>query len=238
MPLDSSQAVGHTHRNIQGGAARAAVFGVSDGLVSNVSLILGMAGADSSQGLVRVAGLAGLVAGAVSMAAGEYVSMTAQRELLEYELDLERKELHHNPQTEINELAEIYRGRGIDADVAMQMAEGIMVDPDHALEVHAREELGIDPSELGNALHAAASSLLAFAVGAVLPLLPWFFTGGSGAVIASIVLGVVGSMAIGFALAVATGRPPLRAVVRQVLIAVGAAATTYAIGSAVGAEIG
>jgi len=238
MPLESSQAVGHTHRNIQGGAARAAVFGVSDGLVSNVAIILGIAGADSSQGFVRVAGLAGLVAGAVSMAAGEYVSMTAQRELLEYELDLERRELEHNPQSEINELAAIYRARGVDEDVAMGMAEGVMANPDHALEVHAREELGVDPTQLGNPIQAAISSFLAFAVGAALPLLPWFFTGGSGAIVASIVVGLLGSLAIGLALAIATGRPKLWPMARQVLIAAFALSVTYAIGSAVGAEIG
>ncbi len=228
----------HHHRNVQGGAARAAVFGVSDGLVSNVSLILGIAGADSSQGLVRVAGLAGLVAGAVSMAAGEWVSMHAQRELLEHELELERRELHHNPQKETAELAQIYRSRGISDHLATEVAEELMSDPEHALEVHAREELGIDPGELGNPTHAAVSSFLAFAVGAALPLLPWFFTGGTGAVIASIVLGLVGAVAVGIAIGVAAHNPLWRSALRQVLIAGGAAAITFAIGSAVGAEVG
>ena len=226
------------HRNLQGGAARAAVFGVSDGLVSNVSLILGMAGADSSQGLVRVAGLAGLVAGAVSMAAGEYVSMQAQRELLERELDIERRELAANPQKEIAELAAIYRSRGVDGDVARQMAKGVMDDPEKALEVHAREEMGVDPTELGNPVQAAVSSFLAFAVGALLPLLPWFFGGGSGAVIASVILGLLGALVVGIAVGVATGRSLTRAAVRQVLIAAGAAAITYGIGAAVGTEVG
>lgn len=226
------------HRNLQGGAARAAVFGVSDGLVSNVSLILGMAGADSSQGLVRVAGLAGLVAGAVSMAAGEYVSMQAQRELLERELEIERRELEVNPQKEIAELAAIYRSRGVDDDVASEMARGVMEDPAQALEVHAREEMGVDPTELGNPVQAAVSSFLAFALGALLPLLPWFFGGGSGAVIASVVLGLLGALVVGVAVGVATGRSLPRAAVRQVLIAAGAAAITYGIGAAVGTEVG
>ncbi len=228
----------HHHRNIQGGAARAAVFGVSDGLVSNVSLILGIAGADSSQGLVRVAGLAGLVAGAISMAAGEYVSMQAQRELLEHELELERRELHRNPQKETAELAQIYRSRGISDHLAMEMAEELMSDPEHALEVHAREELGIDPGELGNPVHAAGSSFVAFAVGAALPLLPWFFGGGTAAVLASVVLGLVGALAVGIAIGVAARTSIWRSGLRQVAIAGGAAALTYAIGDAVGAEIG
>jgi VIT1/CCC1 family predicted Fe2+/Mn2+ transporter len=228
----------HHHRNVQGGAARAAVFGVSDGLVSNVSLILGMAGADAGQGLVRVAGLAGLVAGAVSMAAGEYVSMAAQRELLEHELELERRELQNNPQKEIDELAKIYEDRGIAGPAAVEMAEGVMADPDRALEVHAREELGLDPAQLGNPIEAALSSFVAFAAGAALPLLPWFFGGGTQAVITSIVLGLVGAIAVGAAIAIATGRPIRRAIQRQVLLATGAAVLTYLIGSVVGTEVG
>lgn len=228
----------HHHRDIQGGAARAAVFGVSDGLVSNVSLILGMAGADAGQGLVRVAGIAGLVAGAVSMAAGEYVSMAAQRELLEYELELERHELRINPQKEIDELAKIYESRGIAGPAANEMAERVMADPDHALEVHAREELGVDPAQLGNPVEAALSSFVAFAGGAVLPLLPWFFVGGAQAVIASILLGLVGSIAVGAVIGIATGRPVRRAILRQVLLATGAAVLTYLIGSVVGTDVG
>lgn len=227
----------HHHRKVQGGAARAAVFGVSDGLVSNVSLILGVAGADSSQGVVRLAGLAGLIAGAVSMAAGEYVSMKAQEELLERELDMERREIARNPNVETVELSLLYQSRGVDADVALDMAKNVMKDPDLALEVHAREELGIDPNELGNALHAAGSSFVSFALGAILPLLPWFFGGGTPAIVASIVLGAVGALAVGAALGRATGRSVLRSAVRQLSIAAVAAAVTYLIGSLVGADV-
>ncbi len=227
----------HHHRNVQGGAARAAVFGASDGLVSNVSLILGVAGADNSQGLVRVAGVAGLIAGAVSMAAGEYVSMKAQRELLERELAVERREIRRNPNVEMVELSHIYQSRGIDADTAMTMAKSVMDDPELALEVHAREELGVDPNELGNPIEAAASSFVAFAAGAILPLLPWFFTGGATAVILSLVAGLVGAIAVGAALANATGRPAFRTILRQVLIAAFAASVTYAIGAVVGTEV-
>src|SRR4051812_5494645 len=168
--------VEHHHRDVQGGAARAAVFGVSDGLVSNVSLILGIAGAGSSAASVRLAGLAGLVAGSVSMAAGEYVSMKAQSELLERELEMERIELRRNPNVEIAELSQIYQSRGIDPDAALVMARSVMHDPKLALETHAREELGINPESLGSPVAAAAASLCAFAIGAFLPLLPWLFT--------------------------------------------------------------
>ncbi len=227
----------HHHRNISGGTARAAVFGVSDGLVSNVSLILGVAGADSTQAFVRVAGLAGLIAGAVSMAAGEYVSMKAQSELLERELDIERREHRRNPNVEIVELSLIYQSRGIDPDTAMTMARDLMQNPELALEVHAREELGIDPNELGNPEAAAGSSFVAFATGAALPLLPWFFGGGTSAIIASIVLGAVGAVVVGILLAQFTGRSTARSAIRQLLIAAFAAAITYGIGAAVGAEV-
>ncbi len=224
---------GH-HRNIARGSYRAAVFGVSDGLVSNVALILGVAGASSGQELVRVAGIAGLIAGAVSMAAGEYVSMQAQRELLERELEMERQEHARNPEHEVEELAEIYESRGVAQDTALEMAANIMADPEKALEVHAREEMGIDPNELGNPLLAAVSSFLAFAIGAVLPLLPWFFGGGNGAIVASVVLGVVGAIMVGSALALATSRSVVRGSLRQLAIAGAAAAVTFGIGSAVG----
>jgi vacuolar iron transporter family protein len=227
----------HHHRNVQAGAARAAVFGASDGLVSNVSLILGVAGADSTQGFVRVAGVAGLIAGAVSMAAGEYISMRAQQELLERELDIERREIARNPNVEMVELSQLYQSRGIDPDVARDMAESIMADPELALEVHAREELGIDPDELGNPIGAALSSFGAFSVGAIVPLVPWFFAGGTGAIVASVILGLLGALAVGAALALATGRSVIKSATRQALIAALAAAVTFSIGSLVGTEV-
>src|SRR5438874_4331611 len=194
------------HRNVQGGTARAAVFGISDGLVSNVSLILGVAGANPGAGVVRLAGLAGLIAGAVSMAAGEYVSMKAQTELYERELDLERRELRRNPHVETVELTQIYQSRGVDPDRARELAQQMMADPELALQTHAREELGIDPDKLGSATAAAVSSFVAFAIGALLPLLPWFFGSGTAATIASIVLGAVASVVVGALLARFTGR--------------------------------
>src|SRR5438309_11106822 len=131
------------HRDVQGGAARAAVFGISDGLLTNVSLILGVAGAGPAAGVVRLAGLAGLVAGAFSMAAGEYVSMSAQSELLQRELEVERREIERHPDVETRELAAVFQRRGVAAADAMRLAEAVMKDPEVALEVHAREELGV-----------------------------------------------------------------------------------------------
>ena len=226
----------HHHRNVQGGAARAAVFGISDGLVSNVSLILGVAGADPAPGVVRLAGLAGLVGGAFSMAAGEYVSMRAQTELLERELELERIEIARRPESERKELAALYRKRGIAPDTADELATELMRNPDLALEIHAREELGINPNDLGSPALAAGSSFLAFAFGAVLPLLPWFVAKGTGAAIGSVVIGALAALGIGVALAAFTGRSALRSALRQLLIAAAAAGVTYAVGRAVGAS--
>ena len=222
------------HRNVQGGAARAAVFGISDGLLTNVSLILGVAGAGPSAGIVRLAGLAGLVAGAFSMAAGEYVSMSAQKELLERELDVERRELERHPEMETRELAATFEQRGLEHGDAMRLATAIMRDPEVALRVHAQEELGVRPGQTGRPLQAASSSFVAFAIGALIPLVPWFFTGGHPATIASIVLGAVSALAIGWTVAVFTGRSRLWSALRQLGIALVAASVTYGVGLAVG----
>lgn len=224
----------HHHRNVQGGAARAAVFGVSDGLVSNVSLVLGVAGAHPAASLVKVAGLAGLVGGAFSMAAGEYVSMRAQRELLERELELERREIRNRPENEQRELAHIYASRGIAPDLANRLADEIMRDPDVALDTHAREELGINPMSLGSPLKAAVSSFATFALGALVPLIGWFFLTGHAAVLMSVALGGIGALVVGAGLSVFTGRSWLWSAVRQLLIAAAAAAVTYSIGYAIG----
>jgi VIT1/CCC1 family predicted Fe2+/Mn2+ transporter len=224
----------HHHRNIQGGAARAAVFGVSDGLVSNIALVLGMAGADPAPGVVRLAGLVGLIGGAFSMAAGEYVSMRAQRELLQRELDLERIEIERRPENEKRELSQIYRSRGVAPDVADRLAHEMMADPELALETHAREELGIDPRELGSPVSAAVSSFVAFAIGAIVPLLPWFFVEHWRGVLGSVVLGALGAIVIGVLLARFTERPVGISAGRQLVIAALAAGVPYVIGSVVG----
>ena len=222
----------HHHRDIQGGAARAAVFGVSDGLTSNVSLILGIAGASPASGVVRLAGLAGLIAGSFSMAAGEYLSMKAQTELFEAELDLERREISRRPESERRELAAIYRSRGVDQQTADQLATEMHRDPDLALETHAREELGINPDSLGSPVQAAVSSFLSFAVGALVPLIPWFFARGTGAVLTSVVLGAVAAVVVGAALSRFTRRSALFSASRQLAVVAAAAAVTYGIGRA------
>ncbi len=228
----------HNHRDVQGGTARAAIFGISDGLVSNVALITGVAAADSGSSSVVVAGVAGLLAGAASMAAGEYVSVKAQSELIEFELDRERASIAEKPHLEQRELAALYTKRGIAHDQAMQMAEAVHADPEVALEVHAREELGVDPSATGEPVAASLSSFAAFSVGAFIPLLPWLFSDGNATLIASIVLGLVSAAGVGWALAYFTGKSKIRTMGRQVLLGSAACLLTWLIGSLVGASVG
>jgi VIT1/CCC1 family predicted Fe2+/Mn2+ transporter len=227
----------HHHRDVQGGAARAAVFGISDGLVSNVALILGIAGASTDPTFVRVAGVSGLLAGAISMAAGEYVSLRAQAELVERELEIERRSIAENPEAETAELAAIYRERGLDPDHADQVAEGLMADPEVALEVHAREELGVNPAQLGNPMVASASSFGSFALGAFVPLVPWLGGGGNNAVWASVILGLSVAALVGAVLARLTERSVVRTVARQLLVVGGACGATYLIGTALGTSV-
>jgi len=227
----------HHHRDVQGGVARASIFGVSDGLVSNVSLILGFAGADTSSSVVRLAGIAGLLAGAFSMAAGEYVSMRAQRELLERELDRERRELERHPEVELAELAELYESRGMDPELARAAAAKMMATPEQALEVHAREELGVAPDSLGSPVGAAVGSFLSFCAGAFVPLLPWFIGSGTAAVWWSLTLAVLGAAGVGVALASFTGRSAWYSAARQALIAAVAAGVTFAVGRALGVTV-
>ena len=224
----------HHHRDIQAGAARAAVFGISDGLVSNVSLVLGVAAANPAPGYVRLAGLSGLIAGAFSMAAGEYLSMRAQSELLEAELDMERVEIQRRPEKERRELAAIYRSRGIDEGTADDLATQMMRDPELALETHAREELGIDPASLGSPIKASLSSFVAFAIGAIIPLFPWLFAHGTAAKVATVILGAAAAVTVGALLSRFTGRPALRSALRQLLFAGVPAGITYLVGSVVG----
>ncbi len=227
----------HRHRDVQGGTARAAVFGVSDGLVSNVALILGIAGAGTDPSFVRLAGISGLLAGAISMAAGEFVSLKAQAELVERELEIERISIAENPEAEQAELTAIYVARGLDPEHAERVAAEIMTDPEIALEVHAREELGVDPSQLGNPAAAAVASFLAFAAGAFVPLVPWLVGSGTSAVWASAISGVGAAALVGGVLAMLTERSVVRTVVRQLLVAGGACVATYLIGGLVGASV-
>lgn len=234
---DHDEHMVHRHRDVQGGEARAAVFGISDGLVSNVALILGIAGASTDGSLVRLAGVSGLLAGAISMAAGEWVSVRAQNELIERELEIERRSLRDNPRAEQQELAAIYRDRGVNPETAAELAEEIMADPDVALDVHAREELGVDPDGAGRPLTVAMASFFAFALGAFVPLAPWLIGEGNGAVIASVVLGVVAAAAVGVAIASATERSRVRTAVRQVVVASVACGATFVIGSLLGVSV-
>ena len=240
MPTAEEEALGlqeHAHRDIQGGAARAAVFGINDGLLTNVSLILGVVGAGPAAGVVRLAGLAGLVAGAFSMAAGEYLSMTAQVELFAREVAVESESLRRDPAGERDELVTLYIARGLRPEVADEVATVIMGDPELALRVHTQEELGVAPEATGSPMAAAVASFVSFAVGALIPLVPWLFTSGAGAVAASIVLSAATSVAIGTVLAQFTGRSRVLSAVRQLVIAAVAAAVTYGVGAAVGTRI-
>jgi vacuolar iron transporter family protein len=229
--------VEHDHRDVGGGAARAAVFGISDGLVSNVGLILGVAGADPSPSLVRIAGLAGLLSGAISMAAGEYNSMRVQGELFQRELALERREIERNPSVEALELAQRYQSRGVDPDLARELAESLMGDPELALEFHAREELGVNPGHLGSPLSASLASFGAFTVGASVPLLPWLGLSGSTALGVTLVAALTAAVLVGLAIARFTEGPPLRTAFRQVLFTAVPAAVTYALGSLIGVNL-
>lgn len=206
------------------------MFGVSDGLVSNVALVLGVAAAHPASAVVRLAGLAGLLGGSWSMAAGEYVSMRAQRELFERELSLERSEIRRRPEEETRELAQVYCRRGLPAELADQLAAALMHDPELALATHAREELGLDLDGLGSPVQAAVFSFLSFAIGAAVPLLPWLFVGPTTAVRASVLVAGLSALAVGAALARFTGRSVIRSAVRQLLISATAAGVTYAVG--------
>lgn len=228
------------HRMGGGGTLRATVFGVSDGLLSNTSLIMGFAGANTEGKFVLLAGVAGLLAGAFSMGVGEYVSMRAQRELFERQIELERGELEAAPGEEQQELALIYQAKGLPRDEAESMAARLMENPQVALETLVREELGLDPGELGSPWGASIGSFLAFAIGALVPVIPFFFGASASLpfVIASAGLAALGAFAVGASLSLFTGRHPLLSGGRQVALGAVAAALTFAIGRAVGVSAG
>ena len=222
------------HRSDRSGSLRAAVFGVNDGLVSNTSLVMGFAGSGAASGIVLFAGLAGLLAGAFSMAAGEYISMRSQREAYEHEIELEAEELRDDPEAETEELALIYRAKGLDAEEADRIATSIMKDKDAALDTMAREELGLDPDELGSPWSAAFSSLIAFAVGAVVVVLPYVFGSGTAALITAIVLAALALFGVGAVIGLINGRSAIRAGTRQLVVGGAAALIVFGIGNAIG----
>lgn len=218
------------HRQVTGGLARAAVFGMSDGLTSNVLLVIGFAGSGLNASVVRLAGIAGAVAGAVSMAAGEWISVSAQNELVEREIDVERRELGSNTLAEEAELAAMYEGHGMEPATAATAASEVMRDHGRALTVHAREELGVDPDDLPSPWAAAALSFVCFVVGAMLPVVPWFIGSGTGATVASVVIGVVAASVLGWTIGRFAERSRAVAAVRQVVIMLAACVVTYSIG--------
>lgn len=218
------------HRAVSGGLARAAVFGMSDGLISNVSLVIGFSGSGVDASLVRLAGIAGAIAGAVSMAAGEWISISAQNEMVTREVAVERNELVVNRRSEQAELASMYEDHGMESATAKQAAAEVMRSTETALAVHAREEFGLDPNDLPSAFQAASLSLLCFLVGAVLPVVPWMIGSGNGAKVASVSIGVVAAAALGQAIGRLGGRNRWLTTVRQVAILLLACAVTYGIG--------
>jgi VIT1/CCC1 family predicted Fe2+/Mn2+ transporter len=237
-PMPSSVAeIGRRHRR-GGGNLRAAVFGANDGLVSNASLILGVAGATAQGRFVLISGVAGLLAGAFSMAAGEYVSVSSQREMFERQIGAEADELRQYPAEEAAELSLIYQARGLDKQDADRMASRLVENPASALDALAREELGLDPGGLGSPAGAALFSLGSFAAGALVPLVPFFFTSGGGAVLVSAILTAVALIGVGAVISLYTGRGALRGGLRMLLIGGGAAAITHLVGKLLGVTAG
>ena len=222
------------------GALRAAIFGVNDGLVSNLSLIMGVTGASVSNRVILVAGVAGLLAGAFSMGGGEYVSMRVQRELFERLLHIEAHELATEPDEEHQELRAIYEQRGFPRDLAQRVTEVVMADPKLSLDTHAREELGLDPEELGSPWGAAISSFVMFSLGAAVPLLPFAIGSGTAAVLAAIAASGTVLFSVGAAMSLLTGRPAWISGGRMLVIGGGLAAITYGVGTLlhVGAGVG
>ena len=236
MPLKRDD-IGKRHRNgAAGNALRAGVFGVNDGLVSNAALIYGVAGAAPDPSVIVLTGVAGLLAGAFSMAAGEYVSVRSQREMFEYQIGLERDELEEYPQEEAAELALIYAAKGMDAAEARRLADTLMQDPERALDTLAREELGLNPDELGSPWVAAISSFSAFTAGAALPLLPFLFGHGP-ALGTSIGLTALGLFAVGASMSLFTGRRALWSGLRMLLIGGAAGLATWFIGAWLGVSL-
>ncbi|CNG50158.1 Membrane protein [Mycobacterium tuberculosis] len=222
----------HQHRDVTGGWLRPAVFGAMDGLVSNFALIAGVAGGQVSQKVVLLAGLAGLAAGAFSMAAGEYISVASQSELAEAEIEVERLELARHPAAEERELAEVFEARGVDPATAAEVARQLSRDPDEALQVHTKEELGVTPGDLPSPVLAAGSSFLSFAVGAVLPVLPYLL--GATTLWPAAIVAALGLFLAGALVARITTRPWWFGGARQLLFGAAAAGITYLVGALIG----
>ncbi|TMG77459.1 MAG: hypothetical protein E6H75_06295 [Betaproteobacteria bacterium] len=237
-PQGSLEDVGSRHRGIGlGGNLRAAVFGINDGLVSNLSLILGVAGASSNSGFILLSGIAGLLAGAFSMAAGEYVSVRSQREMYEHQIGLEQAELDEYPDEEAEELALIYAARGMSTQDATELSRRTIADPRQALATLAREELGLNPEELGSPWGAALSSFFSFAVGALVPLLPFLLVRAEGALIAAIAVTGAALFVVGAVISLFTGRGAVRDGLRMLAIGAAAGTVTYFVGTLLGVTL-
>jgi VIT1/CCC1 family predicted Fe2+/Mn2+ transporter len=230
----SSAEIHHQHRDVTGGWLRPAVFGAMDGLVSNFALIAGVAGGGAEQTVVVLAGLAGLAAGAFSMAAGEYISVASQSELAEAEIEVERRELDRHPRAEQAELARSFEERGVDRETAAEVARQLSRDPDEALDIHVREELGVDPGNLPSPVLAAGSSFASFAVGALLPVLPYLL--GAHNLWPAAVIAGVGLFTAGAVVSRVTVRTWWFSGLRQLLLGGVAAAITYGVGALIGAN--
>jgi vacuolar iron transporter family protein len=225
------------HRGDRSGALRAAVFGVSDGLVSNTALVMGFAGSGVSHTVTLLAGIAGLLAGSFSMAAGEYISMSSQREMYQREIALEQAELEEKPDEERAELALIYRAKGLARPDAERLADTIMADREVALNTLAREELGLDPGQLGSPWVAAVSSLLSFAIGAFVVVLPYLIGSGTAALGAAIGLALAAMFGVGATIGALNGRSAVKMGLRQMIVGALAAAVTYGVGHLIGAHV-
>jgi VIT1/CCC1 family predicted Fe2+/Mn2+ transporter len=240
MPAVGSPAAGqseihHTHRDVNGGRLRPAVFGAMDGLVSNGALVAGVAAAKTSTHDVILTGLAGLLAGSFSMAVGEWTSVHSQTQLVQSEIEKERLEIERSPAAEERELAALFRRRGLPRDLAARVAEEVSKDPDEAWRVHVREELGVDPDEQPSPYVAGGLSFVTFGVGAFVPLLPYLL--GAHTLVWSIVLGAVLLLAMGAAVARFTHRPPLVGALRQFLLGAATVAVVFGVGHAIGTGV-
>ncbi|PWK27652.1 VIT1/CCC1 family predicted Fe2+/Mn2+ transporter [Arcicella aurantiaca] len=226
------------HRSVGGNALRAAVLGGNDGLVSNFSLVMGIAGATNGQSEVLLTGLAGMLAGALSMALGEWISVKSSQELFENQMEIEMEELETNPEGEEKELALIYYSKGIPEEQAKQMAKDIMANKNLAHEILVKEELGINVEDMkGSAMEAAVTSFVLFAIGAIIPVVPFFFMGGLQAVLISALLSAVGLFGIGSAITLFTGKSIWYSGFRQVIFGLIAATITFGIGKAIGVSL-
>jgi len=225
------------HTSGRSGTLRATIFGVSDGLVSNLSLVMGVAGASAQPSFILLAGIAGLLAGGASMAAGEYISMQSQRELFERQIALEKAELEAMPEEEQKELAALYMVKGFTREEADTIAARMFEDPKTALDTLVREELGLDPDELGSPWGAAIGSFLAFCIGAIIPVLPYLFGGGTTAFVLSFVLSLAALFLVGAGVSLLTGRSLLFSGFRQMGLGAAAAAVTYAVGKVIGVGV-